>query len=191
MAVDNRRGSGLYSYSKMKFLFASILLASAAVVPVRAQTPVLLAKAEVLPLALGDDFEFRKVKTFLHQPDWERSYSTYGNIEQMVAFETKRRARGAVSHLDERERYGNYITLFWRANRPAARIAVRLEYRKQNTGPYVQAREIAYENVKGNQVTEFAVVGDDYAWDGKVTSWRAVLVEDGKIVGITSSFLWN
>jgi hypothetical protein len=27
--------------------------------------------------------------------------------------------------------------------------------------------------------------------DGKVTAWRAVLIENGKIVALNQSFLWN
>ncbi len=157
--------------------------------------PVLLEKADALPLNLSDDFSFRKVKTYRHVSRSEERLGGSNNrasatVDQMISFEEKRRSFGAITRVDERQRYGNYITLFWRAERPA-NITVRLEYRQSNLGPYVQAQEVAYENVVGNHKTEFAVIGDDFRWDGPTTSWRALLIEDGAIVGLHSSFLWN
>jgi hypothetical protein len=39
--------------------------------------------------------------------------------------------------------------------------------------------------------TAFKIIGDDYIEDGRITSWRALLIENGKIVGLTQSYLWN
>ncbi len=156
-------------------------------------TPVLLAKAEALPLALSDDFEFRKVLTF---EQGRRANAIIGGggkpstqIES-IAFEEKFHNFGAVTEIDKREREGRYFDFSWRTGRPA-NLTVRLEYRQQNSGPYVQAQELRYENVSGNHRSQFEVVGDAYDWQGPVTSWRVVLVEDGKIVALHSSYLWN
>jgi hypothetical protein len=35
------------------------------------------------------------------------------------------------------------------------------------------------------------VTGDDYRMDGKVIAWRVVLIENGTIVALNQSFLWN
>ena len=51
--------------------------------------------------------------------------------------------------------------------------------------------EVSYDGAKGSMKTQFAIIGDDYSEDGRVTSWRALLIENGKIVGLTQSFLWH
>jgi hypothetical protein len=68
---------------------------------------------------------------------------------------------------------------------------VRLEYRQDKLRSFVQAREVTYKNVKGNHKTEFAVIGDDYANDGRVIAWRCLLIENGKIVAQNLSYLWE
>jgi len=144
-----------------------------------------LDKANVLPLALDDHFQFRKTELFLNDP------STFKLTQDpMILFERTRMNFGAVTQVDKRQRYGNYFKFFWRTDR-AADLIVRLEYRQQNLGPYVQAQEVAYNNVKGSVKTEFKVVGDDYQQDGRVVAWRALLIEKGRIVGLTQSYLWD
>ena len=78
----------------------------------------------------------------------------------------------------------------WRAKR-AADLTVRFEYRQQNLGAYVLAKELFYKDVKGSVKSDFSVVGDDYKQEGKITGWRALLIENGKIVALSQSFLWN
>jgi hypothetical protein len=39
--------------------------------------------------------------------------------------------------------------------------------------------------------SEFQIIGDDYEQDGKITAWRALVIENGKIVALNQSFLWN
>jgi hypothetical protein len=68
---------------------------------------------------------------------------------------------------------------------------LRLEYRQTNLQNYVQAREIYYPNARGSHVSEFAIVGNDYQQDGPITSWRAVLIEDRRIVALLLSRTWR
>ncbi len=154
--------------------------ASPAAEPVRQ-----LDKAKVLPLALDDAFQFRKTKTFLNDPLLEKP-----TLDQMIAFERQRINFGAVSDYDRQQRYGHYFTFFWRVKRPAD-VTIRLEYRQQKLGAYVQAKEYFYKDVKGSVKTDFQIIGDDYKQEGKITGWRALLIENGKIVGLNQSFLWN
>jgi hypothetical protein len=39
--------------------------------------------------------------------------------------------------------------------------------------------------------TSFAVTGDNYLWDGPVTAWRCLLIENNRIVAFTQSYLWK
>lgn len=150
------------------------------------QPPVrLLDRAPALPLALDDDFEFRKQKLLLNDP-----LVLKPTVDPLLAFERQRLNYGAITQLDRIQRQGHYFTFFWRAKR-SADLTLRLEYRQENLGAFVQAREVSYTGVKGSQKTEITVVGDDYREDGRITAWRALLIEGGRVVALTQSFLWN
>ena len=75
----------------------------------------------------------------------------------MITFERQRVNFGAVTQLDRQQRYGHYYTFFWRATRKAD-LTVRFEYRQQNLGSYVQAKELTYTDAKGT--IEVGVQGD-------------------------------
>lgn len=159
--------------------------------------PRILAKVNPLPVALSDDFQFRKTKLFYlsEAPLKSRksgisSAQNLGIAEASMNFERTYRMYGAVTGADQRQRYGNYFDFFWRARR-AANVTVRLEYRQEKLRSFVQAREINYPDAKGNHKTEFAVIGDDYFNDGRVISWRCLLIEDGRIVAENRSYLWE
>ena len=79
---------------------------------------------------------------------------------------------------------------FWRSSRKAD-LTVRFEYRQQNLGAFVQAKEYVVKDAKGSYSSEFDVIGDQYNEDGKVCGWRVLLIENGKVVGLNQSFLWN
>jgi hypothetical protein len=147
-----------------------------------------LDKAKAYPLALDDSVQFRKTKTFLYDPREPRLNPP--SSSEMINMERLRITYGAVTQLDRRERYGHYYDFFWRTKRPLD-VTVRFEYRQQNLGSFVQAKEIDYKGVKGDVKTSFQVLGDDYEEEGKITAWRAVVIENGKIVALNQSFLWN
>jgi hypothetical protein len=163
-----------------------------------------LAKVDPLPVALSNDFEFRKTKLFLLgrvttqvTTKASKKFSGSGGSRANAAvaaaainFESKYRLYGAVTQLDERERTGNYFDFFWRAKRDAD-LTVRLEYRQERLRAFTQARELHYPNARGHHKSEFAIVGDDFFDDGRVTAWRCLLIENGRIVAETKSYLWR
>jgi hypothetical protein len=162
-----------------------------------ADTPRLLPKVNPLPVALSDDFQFRKTKLFLLSeiPPKSRksafsSAQSLGIAEASMNFERTYRMYGALTGADQRQRFGNYFDFFWRTKRPA-NVTVRLEYRQDKLRSFVQAREVSYANAKGNRKTEFAIIGDDYFNDGRVISWRCLLIENGRIVAENRSYLWE
>ena len=168
----------------------------------------MLAKVTSLPVALNKDFEFRKTKLYFLSEQTPRGagkrasaslkgsgandpYSKSATSQDVsITFERDYRLFGAVTNLDRRQRYGNYFDFFWRAKRPAD-VTVRLEYRQEKLHAQVQAQEVSYANVRGTQKTEFKVIGDDYLDDGKVISWRCLLIENGAVVAENRSFLWE
>src|SRR5881296_3474260 len=170
------------------------------------EEPRIVEKVTPLPVALDKDFEFRKTKLFLlstKRP--ERARQTTSSISKKsnspsqrtatlqdapITFERQYRMFGAVTGLDQRQRFGNYFDFFWRAKRPSD-VTVRLEYRQEKLHEHVQAQEISYQNVQGTHKTEFKVIGDDYFDDGEVIAWRCLLISNGRIVAENRSFMWE
>ena len=183
---------------------AVLVLALFAATPLWSASPVkILTKVGPLPVALSDDFQFRKTKLFYlseNPPKSKRSLSsalnnnpnnpTAGIAEASLGFERTYRLYGAITGADRNQRWGNYLDFFWRVKRPA-NVTVRLEYRQEKLRSFVQAREISYQNARGNIKTEFTVIGDDYLADGRVTAWRCLLIENGHIVAENRSYLWE
>jgi len=171
--------------------------------------PRIVEKVTPLPVALDKNFEFRKTKLFIIGGKAKTSQSGRQSTSSInkksgsspgqktatledapITFERRYRMFGAVTALDQRQRFGNYFDFFWRAKRPSD-ITVRLEYRQEKLHEHVQAQEISYQNVHGTHKTEFKVIGDDYFDDGEVIAWRCLLISNGRIVAENRSFMWE
>jgi hypothetical protein len=197
-------------YRQMRVAAALILLvlcASSEGAP--REEPRIVEKVTPLPVALDKDFEFRKTKLFLLS---EKASTATQRVRQTtstlgakstspsqktatlqdapITFERQYRLFGAVTGLDQRQRFGNYFDFFWRAKRPSD-VTVRLEYRQEKLHEHVQAQEISYRNVRGTRKTEFKVIGDDYFDDGRVIAWRCLLIANGQIVAENRSYMWE
>ena len=179
-----------------------------------ADQPRLLDRVVPLPTALSDDFQFRKTKLYFltetvpgqQKGTTDQSVQGAGKggklsstapssksttvQEASIRFERQYRLFGAVTKLDQRERMGNYFDFFWKGHRPAE-VTLRLEYRQEKLHAHLQAQEISYSNARGSHKTEFKVVGDDYFDDGRVTAWRCLIIENGRIVAETHSYMWE
>jgi hypothetical protein len=97
----------------------------------------------------------------------------------------------ATTQLDKQALTGNYFNFYWWNHGQPADVTVRLEYRQANLGNFVMAREKSYTAVKGSVRTQFTIIGDDYLENGPVTNWRCLLIVNGRIVGLTQSYLWR
>jgi hypothetical protein len=191
---------------------AVVLLISANGFARTVEEPRILEKVTPLPVALSKDFEFRKTKLYFLSEKTPKanervrqststlsskslsgtspSQKTATLQDAPITFERQYRLFGAVTQLDQRQRFGDYFDFFWRAKRPAD-VTVRLEYRQEKLHDYVQAQEISYRNVRGTRKTEFKVIGDDYLDDGRVIAWRCLLIENGRIVAENRSYMWE
>jgi hypothetical protein len=199
--------------------FAAVLIALSSLVVVnpgqaarQRVEPRVVEKVSPLPVVLSDDFEFRKTKLFYlsdkppKKGEGTRTTSSATSLgggksgspsqkvqtlqDAPITFERQYRLFGAVTALDQRQRFGNYFDFFWRAKR-SSDVTVRLEYRQEKLHEHVQAQEISYRNVRGTHRTEFKVIGDDYFDDGRVIAWRCLLIENGRIVAENRSFMWE
>lgn len=115
-----------------------------------------------------------------------------GSTDRSIAFEQRRRLWGAISNSERQARYGKYFVVDWKAPEGnAAPVVVRFEYRQQKTGATVHSMEQTVSGAQGEVFTEFAVVGEAWATNGEVTSWRLSLLVDGRPVAGQPSFLWD
>jgi hypothetical protein len=188
------------------FLILIVLVASAPGKATR-EEPKVIEKVTALPMALDPNFQFRKTKLFFMSEQGlkpsERARQETSKVggksnnqktatlqDAPIVFERQYRLYGAVSYIDQRQRFGNYFDFFWRAKRPSD-VTVRLEYRQEKLHEHVQAQEITYRNVRGTNRTEFKVIGDDYFDDGRVIAWRCLLIANGRIVAENRSYLWE
>src|SRR6266480_6294247 len=103
------------------------------------EEPRIVEKVTPLPVALDKDFEFRKTKLFLLSEKASKATQSVrqstssinkksGNSpgqktatlqDAPITFERQYRMFGAVTGLDQRQRFGNYFDFFWRAKRPS------------------------------------------------------------------------
>jgi hypothetical protein len=145
-------------------------------------------KADVLPLALDDSYQFRKILTSVFDPELVQQEEPTRN--EPINFERLRRTWGAVDSLEVSKRFGNYFTIFWRTSKESD-VTLRLEYRQAGLGNYVMAQERFYPAAKGSRRSTFQVVGDDFLENGRVSAWRVLLVVDGRIVAFRQSYMWR
>jgi len=145
-----------------------------------------LEKANVLPLALDDAFQFRKIQ----QSTVDNTKVQQTTVSEYANFERQRATWGAIDGIEAAARNGNYFALFWRS-RETADVTVRLEYRQAGLANYVMAQERYYPATRGSRKSEFEVTGDQYLENGRVTAWRALLIVDGRIVAFRQSFMWR
>ena len=171
-----------------------VLLCAAVVVLAGCATPegpaTRLDKANVLPLALDDSYQFRKILTSVFDPTVTEQQVPSGNTGGVIEFERLRRTWGAVESFEVAQRHGSYFTFFWRTSKESD-VTLRLEYRQAGLGNYVMAQERFYPAARGSYRSTFQVTGDDFLEHGRVSAWRALLVVDGRVVALSQSYMWR
>jgi hypothetical protein len=154
-----------------------------------AENPLPLPEANVLPLALSDDFQFRKFGILINAELRPRE-TPMTTRELMIYMERHRSTFGAIDNNEINAKTGEFFKFFWRAKRQAD-LTLRFEYRQSNLKNLVQARELDYPTARGSHESEFDILGNDFSEDGRVTSWRALLIENHVIVAILQSRAWR
>lgn len=183
----------LYSYNRLSsltyssFIERSLAIGCLFLTACATQPPVTkLEKANVLPLSIDRDFAFRKETQFLNDP------ATFlPSHSEAVNFMRRSYMWPATTKLEQDALRGSYLNFYWWNHGPRTTVTIRLEYHQAGLGNEVLAREITYPQMWGSRCSIFKIIGDDYLENGRVTSWRALLIVDGKIVGLTQSFLWK
>lgn len=110
--------------------------------------------------------------------------------DEMIKFEHRRHIYGNVDAADLREHKGYYYTVFWNSKNKAP-ATVRFDYRQGATGPEIHTKEIQVSDPKRRNATRFEIVGTEYQKLGRVTQWKASIIENGTVVAEYKSFLWK
>ena len=146
--------------------------------------PVLAVVA--LPACASKPQGFTKVKIYRLNPD-----ARITAVDPSIPFEHEYLLHGAITKVDRDARKGNYYTFFWKADDRTQPVKLRFEYRQSATRSAVKRQEVEIAGVKRNNVTRLQVTGEEYLTSGKVLAWRAVLLQGGKEIGSTQSFMWH
>lgn len=108
-----------------------------------------------------------------------------------ISFEKQYHLHGAVSNKEREERQGHYYTIFWQVTDRTKPVKVRLEYRQQKTGAKVTTVEQEITTIKGSNLTKFSIIGETYATNGPVTSFRVSLMRGKEVLSEEKSYLWE
>jgi hypothetical protein len=169
----------------MRISLAIVLLSFLASCSTPQEPATKLERASVLPLELNDNYQFRKIKLYFLNADPIPTTQS-----EPILVERQWITWGAVDRNQLEKRYGNYFTFFWRTSERAD-VTVRFEYRQSALSNYVMAMERYYPEARGSYQSDFNTAGDEYLEFGRVTSWRVLLIVDGRIVALRQSFMWR
>ncbi|MEM1442407.1 MAG: hypothetical protein AAGF67_08695, partial [Verrucomicrobiota bacterium] len=110
--------------------------------------------------------------------------------DEMILHEERFLLHGALESEEYQERLGNYFSIFW-TSKERVPATVRFEYCQAMTGPKVYTKEIRIDSPKRKNVTKFEITGTQYQDLGKVTQWRASIIENGSEAAEYRSYLWR
>lgn len=113
------------------------------------------------------------------------------SADPSIPFERDYHLYGAISNKQREARVGNYYSVMWKVTDRSQPVKVRLEYRQQATGLAVKTKEMDVPAVDKNNVTRFAVIGEEYSTNGPVTAWRVSLVRGKQVLAESKSYLWD
>ncbi len=147
---------------------------------------LLVLAAAALSACASKPQGFTKVKIYRLDP-----MARITALDPSIPFEQRYLLHGAVTTEDRLARQGNYYTFFWNTGDRSQPVTLRFEYRQSTTRSAVKRKEVEIADVRRQNVTRIPVTGEEYFAAGKVLAWRAVLLQGGKEIASTQSFMWH
>ncbi|MFV1993856.1 MAG: hypothetical protein ACC661_00355, partial [Verrucomicrobiales bacterium] len=149
----------------------------------------LIAASALLPgcASTKSPGEITKVKYYHLTSDT----SDQAAVDPMVRFERRYYLHGQVTLEEQKDQFGSYYTVFWKATNRSEPAVLRFEYTQQSTGPDILTRDYPVGEIKRSNITRFAVGGDDIEAAGRITSWKISLLQADEVVATSESFLWD
>lgn len=134
----------------------------------------------------GNGADIDKVKSYNLQP-----LQVLRTTDPTIRFEREHYLRGAYTAAEQIARTGQYYTVLWRAHEPGQPLTVRFEYRQEKTALQVKTLVQEVPGPKKHNVTEFKVIGADFATAGRVTAWRVTVLRGKEELVNQDSYLWK
>lgn len=110
--------------------------------------------------------------------------------EPLVMMEKERRLHGAISMAERRQRLGQYYTVQWHDDSPGSAI-ITFHFLQGKSGSREKFKRQEFAEGISRGVAEFAVIGDDYFNNGRVTAWKITLSKSGRVIASRQSYLWK
>lgn len=113
------------------------------------------------------------------------------SADPAITFERKHYLYGAVSTEEIAARLGIYYRVHWKVQDKTTPVKLVLQYRQSITGAVVHSKEITPDQIKGSNMTEFSVIGDEFKTNGHVTAWKVSLMRGKEEIASHRSYLWE
>jgi hypothetical protein len=113
------------------------------------------------------------------------------SADPSISFEQKYYLYGAVSNEEVVSKFGTYYRVHWSVKDASEPVKLLLQYRQSLTGPAIHTKEIVPDKIKGSNMTEFSVIGDEITKQGTVTAWRVSVLRGKQELASTKSYLWE
>jgi hypothetical protein len=133
---------------------------------------------------LDPTIQVTKIHEFLNK---EHSKSAKS---EALKFEEEYWNYGAITDAEKESRKGHYFVISWKNTGAAANFTTRFEYRQSQSRDVIRTLTLQHSNIKGNERSTFAVLGDAYKAYGPVISWRFTILKGDQVVGEEHSFIW-
>ena len=134
----------------------------------------------------GNGADIDKVKSYNLQP-----LQVVRTQDPALRFEREHYLYGAYTAAEQIARTGQYFTVLWTARDRSEPLTVKFEYRQEKTAFEVKAIEQSVAQPRKHNVTEFKVIGPDYASGGRVTAWRVTVLKGKEELVGQDSYLWK
>lgn len=119
---------------------------------------------------------------------------SYSRENPVARGEQQKRLRGAVTGVDRRARLGGYYTIDWDRGKEydsTAPVRVVFLYRQAATASKVHRLQKDYPASTRKAVTEFSVIGEQYAQNGRVLNWRCEVYSGEELMAHEQSYMWH
>lgn len=134
----------------------------------------------------GNGANIDKVKSYNLQP-----LQILKTTDPTIQFERQHYLHGAYTAAEQIARTGQYYTVLWKSHEPGQPLSVKLEYRQEKSALQVKTLVQEVPSPKKHNVTEFKVVGPDFATNGRVTAWRVTIMRGKEELVSQDSYLWK
>lgn len=106
--------------------------------------------------------------------------------------EKESRLRGAVSMQERSQRLGQYYTVLWEdGDVKGGAVSVTFEYQQGKTGSRIKSIRQNFPAHDTQGRASFAVIGEDYAKNGRVLAWQVTLRRGDRVIATKRSYLWQ